>query len=142
MNGRPVLWLGSALVYARFCFRYTDCAGPLAPDEIASFVQRLEAGGFDDQQIADLRVFMETDTGRQFLMVNALDYVEDPPDVEGAPDGASAQALMDLYMEHMSAQFLARAAPPIVIGDAIGPALDVVGFDPRLPRQPSATERP
>ena len=78
------IWAPAALLYLAFVGWYTDFGGPLRESEITDYLERLEAVGFSDEQRTRIRGFMESDTGRQFFMVNALDYADDPPDVEGA----------------------------------------------------------
>ena len=129
MRRRSLIWGIPALLYAVFFAWYTDLRGPLEPAEIDAFVTTLQERGFTPEHQAHLREFMQADTGREFLMVNAIDMAEDPPDVEGAPPGATAEQLMDHYMEHMYAQLFQRASHPVVMGGAIFGLLDRVGID-------------
>ncbi len=126
---RNLIWAIPALVYAFFVAWYTDFGGPLGAGEIDTYLARFEALGFDEARRDRMRRFMVSDTGRQFLMVNVIDYADDPPDVEGAEPGESAQQLMDRYMEHMYAELFSRACHPTIIGDAVFRALDLVGVD-------------
>jgi len=123
------IWALPALVYAAFVGWYTDFGGPLSHDEIASYLERFEALGFSEERRERIRAFMEGDTGRQFLMLNAVDYADDPPDVEGAEPGESATQLMNRYMEHMYAELFLRACHPTVMGEAAFRALDLVGVE-------------
>lgn len=129
MSRRTLIWGIPALLYAVFFIWYTDLGGPLEPEEIDRFAASVAERGFTPAQQARLREFMEADTGREFLMVNVIDMAEDPPDVEGAEPGLTAEQLMNHYMEHMYAQLLQRASHPVVMGDAVFTAMDVVGID-------------
>ncbi len=126
---RILIWALPTLVYAAFVGWYTDFGGPLRDDEIAIYLERFEALGFSQARRDRIGRFMQADTGRQFLMLNAIDYADDPPDVEGAEPGESATELMNRYMEHMYAELFSRACHPTVIGDAVFPALDMVGVE-------------
>jgi hypothetical protein len=117
------------LLYAAFVAWYTDFGGPLGADEIATYLARLEAQGLPAESRERIRRFMESDGGRQFLMLNAIDYAEDPPDVPGAEPGESASQLMNRYMEHMYVELLRRACHPTVLGNAVHTAMDLVGVD-------------
>jgi len=117
------------LFYGAFVAWYTDLGGPLAETEISTYLEKLEAQGFPADARGRIRRFMESDTGRQFLMLNTIDYAEDPPDTPGAEPGESAEQLMNRYMEHMYAELLKRACHPIIMGNAIHTAMDLVGVD-------------
>ena len=123
------IWATPALLYALFVGWYTDFGGPLSDDEIAMYLGRFEAIGFSQERRDRMQRFMESDTGRQFLMLNAIDYADDPPDVPGATPGESAAQLMGRYMEHMFPTLFAHACHPTFMGDAVFRALDLVGVD-------------
>lgn len=129
MTTRVKLWLVPALLYAAFVFWYTDFKGPLTEEEIAGFTGTMQANGSAPDTIAFIEQFMRGDSGRQFLMVNNIDMNENPPDVEGAEAGASADELMARYMEHMIPALLSRACHPALMGAAVYPAMDLVGID-------------
>jgi hypothetical protein len=129
MNKRAGLWSTAGLIYLLFTAWYTDFGGPLRSDEVEAFLEEIGQAGFSELQQQRLRVFMENDSGRQFLMVNNIDYNEHPPDVVGAEPGESAQQLMNRYMEHMMRELLKRACHPVVMGPAVYRAMDVVGIE-------------
>ena len=129
MNKRLLLWLVPGLLYVLFVTWYTDFGGPLSETEIAGFKQRLRENGMNPDQLERIESFMRSDSGRQFLMVNNIDVNENPPDVEGATPGESAEQLMGRYMEHMYPQLFKRASHPAVIGDAVHTAMDLVGIE-------------
>jgi hypothetical protein len=130
MNRRRIwIWLIPAFLYAAFVGWYTDFRGPLREEEISIYLERFEALGFSDERRNRIARFMRSDSGRQFFMVNIVDYADDPPDVEGAAPGESAEQLMNRYMEHMYAQLFARACHPSVVGTAVHHALDLVGVE-------------
>ncbi len=129
MTARALIWGIPAALYAVFAWWYTDLGGPLEPDEIDAFVAGFEARDTDPEVVAQLRRFMETDSGRQFLMLNVLDMNETPPDVEGAEPGESAEQLMGRYMQHMYRELLRRACHPVVAGDAVHRSMDLVGIE-------------
>lgn len=128
-RSRLLIWGIPTLLYGLFVGWYTDFGGPLGPDEIEAYVGRFEAIGFAPEAIDRMRGFMESDTGRQFLMLNVVDYAADPPDVPGASPGESAEQLMARYMEHMIPALLSRACHPTIIGNAVHRAIDLVGVD-------------
>ena len=128
MRKRQILWLVPTVIYALFTFWYTDFGGPLTEEEIADYSETL-AERMAPDRLQYITQFMRNDTGRQFLMVNNIDNNETPPDVEGAEPGESAAQLMGRYMEHMYAQLSKRASHPVIAGNAIHDALDLVGVE-------------
>ncbi len=129
MQRRYVIWGVPALVFVVFTLWYTDFGGPLTEAEISTYMNKLEAHNAPPEMRDRLRAFMETDTGRQFLMVNIIDFNENPPDVPGAEPGETAQQLMDRYMEHMYAELFKRACHPTTMGNAVFAAMDLVGME-------------
>lgn len=127
-RSRAFLWSVPAAFYLLFSYWYTDFGGPLSPPEIAAFTEQMRANGAEPAQIANLQRFMESDTGRQFLMVNNIDMAENPPPVAGAEPGESAGQLMNRYMEHMYPELFKRACHPAFMGPAVFSAMDIVGI--------------
>ena len=74
MTTRSKLWLTSFTLYAVFFCWYTDFRAPLTEQEIDEFVAVRLADGADPAQIARAEDLFRGDTGRQFLMFNAIDY--------------------------------------------------------------------
>lgn len=129
MTARQKLWLAPALLYAAFAIWYTDFGGPISDEEVDQYVATMIENGSDPEVIAFIEAFARQDSGRQFLMVNNIDMNENPGDVEGAEPGEDAQSLMARYMEHMFPALLARASHPVMMGNAVYPAMDVVGIE-------------
>lgn len=129
MSRRKLLWVIPALLYAAFVAWYTDFGGPLSDAEVDRFVAVMRDNGADPQVVAFIEAFARGDTGRQFLMVNNIDYSDNPGDVPGAQPGESAQQLMGRYMEHMLPALLSRASHPVLMGNAVYPSIDVVGIE-------------
>jgi len=129
MSTRTRLWLIPALVYAAFFLWYTDLGGPLSDAEVDDFMATMTANGSDPEVIAFVERFAREDSGRQFLMVNNIDLNENPPAVEGAEPGESADQLMARYMEHMIPALLSRACHPVLVGSAVYPTMDLVGIE-------------
>ena len=129
MSPRLKLWLFPTLLYALFVFWYTDFSGPLSDAEIDEIVNTMTSNGSKPEMIALIEKFAREDSGRQFLMLNTIDYNENPPDVAGAEPGESAEQLMGRYMEHMFPALLSRASHPVFMGPAVYPSMDIVGIE-------------
>jgi hypothetical protein len=129
MTIRNKLWLISALIYGAFVYWYTDFGGPVTDAEIQDWKQSMQVNGTSPERITYFERFLKEDTGRQFLMLNAIDMNETPPNVEGAEAGESASQLMGRYMEHMIGELLGRASHPVIMGQAPFTAIDLVGIE-------------
>ncbi len=129
MPARTKIWLFPALLYAVFVLWYTDFGGPLSDAEVDTFLAAMTSNGSDPEVIAFIEKFAREDSGKQFLMVNNIDYNEQPPEVPGAEPGESAQQLMGRYMEHMIPALLKRASHPVLMGAAVYPSMDLVGIE-------------
>ena len=129
MSGRSKLWLFSAALYGAFVFWYTDFGGPLDQAEINSWKKIMLTRGLSPERISYYETFLQEDTGRQFLMFNAIDMNENPPRVEGAEAGETAEQLMSRYMEHMIFELLSKASHPVIIGDAAFTVIDLSGIE-------------
>ena len=116
-------------IYAFFWLWYTPLGGPLTANEIDQYVATLEARNADEAAIEQLRAFAANDDGGSFIMVNALDLKDaiEPP--AGMPADSTADDVMGVYMEHMFPALFARASHPVVAGDAIFTAMDIVGIE-------------
>ena len=126
---RLLIWGIPALLYAIFLGWYMDFGGPLSPSEVEVYLDEFRALGAPEEGLERIRIFMETDSGRPFVMVNVIDFADDPPDVEGAEPGESSEQLMGRYMEHMFPELLMRASHPSFMGEAFYPAIDLVGTE-------------
>jgi hypothetical protein len=122
-------WLLLAAVWLTFFSWYTSFEGPLTEEEVAFVLDSLQARSAAPEDVARLRRFLESDTGDDFVMVNLIEMNDPPPKMEGVPEDATAQDLMDRYMEHMYPELFARASHPVLMGQATAPALDIWGIE-------------
>ena len=129
MTSRTKVWLVSALIYGAFVFWYTDLNGPITEEELQDWKSSMQANGSRPERIAYFEKFFRDDTGRQFLMLNAIDLNENPPQVEGADANETADQLMARYLEHMLSEFFWRACHPVITGDAVFTAFDLAGIE-------------
>jgi len=129
MTIRRATWAIPAIVYIVFFSWYTNLAGPLNDDEIARYVHLFETAGLAPDRIATLRLFMEEDTGDDFYMINALELRAEPESVGEVEAGETSEQVMGRYMAHMYPELFRRACHPAFFGQAVAPALDLVGIE-------------
>ena len=105
-------------------------------------MEQAEAADVAPEDIAKMREFMESDTGDDFVMVNLIEMNDPPPKMEGVPGDATAQDLMDRYMEHMYPELFKRASHPVLFGTATAPWVTVAGSRARSPAGVRSNARP
>ena len=119
MRRSLILWSILAALYLGFRLWYDGGGGPLTPAEVQHYVSILEARGMDPARVENLRGFLASDTGNDFVMANFID-LKDVPD---------AQQELDRYMAHMYPAMFARAGHPVLAGPVVAGALDLWGID-------------
>ena len=122
-------WLATSLAYVLFFVWYTDLRGPLSETEVNRFIATMTANGLPQERVDYYAKFLREDTGREFIMVNALDKNQSPPPAAGAPPSADADTLLGLYMQHMWPELLKRACHPVIAGPAVYTVIDIHGIE-------------
>lgn len=122
-------WAVLAITYAVFFYWYTSFEGPLRADEIAHFTEVLEEAPVSDETRERWIGFMQSDTGGDFAMWNAVDFLETPKPIEGVDPGETGQEVASRYADPFFAMAFRRASHPVMGGDAAGPALEVWGIE-------------
>ena len=130
MPRAATIWFLAILAYGAFYSWYTGFAGPLSPVEVEMYLARIEEGGeADAERLARLRTFLEEDTGKDFVMVNAILMRDQPLREEGVRADETSQEVLNRYMAYMWPALLRRACHPVVMGQAVAPAMDVWGIE-------------
>ncbi len=132
MNTTKWTWLVIAALYGAFFSWYTSFKGPLSAEEIDHYLALFTENnpGSSPQQLANMRAFMEQDTGDDFVMINIIDMYEQPLQIEGVEAGESSDQVLGRYMEYMLPAMLSRASHPVFMGNAVTPrAMDVMNAE-------------
>ena len=127
---KNIHWYFFIFFYVFFFIWYTNLSGPLNDKEIKFFMKVIsERAVNDEQRIERLRKFMEEDDGKDFFMVNFLDYNDTPETMPATGKGASSSNLMNYYMEYMYPEMFKRASHPVFFSDVFFPAMDIVSAE-------------
>ena len=130
MNWTRAIWGALGVLYLAFFVWYTPLSGPLTDDEITRYMTLVEErGNADEETLAILRSFLESDTGDDFVIVNVIDMHETPLQVEGVSPGETSQQVLAKYMEYMLPALLRRACHPVLFGSAASDAVDTFGIE-------------
>ena len=122
------VWLVCGLIYAGFFSWYTSFGGPLTEEEIERYCNRFaeRTPPTPPEQLASLRLFMEEDTGDDFVMLNVIDIYEEPRRVEGVEPGETGDDVLGKYMAYMYPALFSRASHPVLFGSAAHTAMDLM----------------
>ena len=122
-------WSILGIVYALFFYWYTSFGGPLSDEEIAHYTKVLASNPEMNANSERWISFMESDTGDDWAMWNAVDLFDTPKQVEGVEPGDTAEEVVNRYAEPFFAKALSRAAHPVMGGTAANTALDIWGIE-------------
>jgi len=127
MNTRITITAALALIYLLFFGWYSSFSGPVTQQEIDEAISHMSAQGANPDQLANLRYFLENDSGDDFVMLNFIQF-NPAESVPGADrNTVEAQTILSNYMAYMWPALLSRACHPVVVGSAASPSLDVWG---------------
>jgi hypothetical protein len=120
-------WLVIAITYLGFFSWYTSFNGPLNPQEIEYYIEKVNA---TSEELASFRKFMEEDDGRDFVMINIMEMYDTPLQIEGVKPGETTDQVLAKYMEYMFPAMLSKASHPVFRGNAASLlAMDIMNAD-------------
>lgn len=123
------VWLALGLAYLAFFFWYTPFGGPLEQAEIDEYLTMLSRNGVDPEKVAVWRTFLESDSGGDFAMFNAIQMRDTPLPVDGVSPGATSEEILARYTRPFLGRALRSAAHPVLLGSAAAPAVDLWGIE-------------
>ena len=121
--------LALGVLYVVFFSWYTSFGGPLSSEEIARYTKLVSSYETDPESLAAWIRFMETDTGDDFAMLNAIDFHDTPLPGPGIDPEDTTDEVMAKYTGPFMAQALRNAAHPVLLGTAAARALDLWGIE-------------
>jgi len=87
------------------------------------------ANGVEPERIALWRGFLESDTGDDFAMLNAIELRETPLAMEGVEPGESSAEVLSRYTTPFMGRAFRSAAHPVFMGSAAHEAVDLWGIE-------------
>lgn len=125
-----IIWATAFFLYSIFWLWYVGFRKPLSKTEIDYYLKEL--GKFNNnsaQGLADLRQFLENDTGKSFVMVNSISLKKTPDLIEGVKAGDSSIKTLITYHKSFMSAMLKRAGIGIFQGRVAGKSVDVIGIE-------------
>jgi hypothetical protein len=125
------IWLGAAGLYAVFRLWYDSWRGPLRPEEVEPLLAALrETPGAALNDLDTLRRFLESDDGREFIMLNLVRVApgEVPHPTTGVPTPAAR--LLREYIAGFLPALLRRGGHPALQARKVGGYVDAWNVAP------------
>ena len=126
------IWVTTLLVYLVFRLWYDGLRKPLTAEEVEEYTRLLEerAGAGDEVDLAVMRKFLEEDDGKEFIMMNLLQYNPSPMKHPDTGCDAQAESIIQEYFKPFMGQVIRRAGHPVIAGRAVGGYLDAWNTPP------------
>ena len=131
MTATKWTWLVIAVIYITFFSWYTSFKGPLTQAEIEHYLELSQVRDPDAsaEGLANIRAFMEEDSGDDFVMINIIHMYDTPLQIDGVEPGETTDEVLTKYMEYMLPAMLSRASHPVFRGPAVSRALDIMNAE-------------
>ena len=125
------IWLLALLAYLAFRLWYDGLRKPLTAEEVEEYARLLEQrGDFDALDQAVMRKFLEEDDGKEFIMMNLLQFNPSPMKHPDTGQDARADSVLQEYFRPFMGQVVRRAGHPVIAGRAVGGYLDAWNTPP------------
>jgi len=122
-------WLALAGTYCAFFLWYTPLGGPLEQVEIEEFLAMFASNDVPPERIVVWRAFLESDTGGDFAMLNAIEMRAKPLPIEGVLASETSEEILARYTRPFLGRAFRSAAHPVLLGRAAAPAVDLWGIE-------------
>ncbi len=116
------IWFVAVFIYLAFRLWYDGPGKPLTPGEIEHFTQIIKDR--DPESVATLRKFMAEDDGREFIMVNLIEFNPSPVIHPDTGQEVRARAMLMAYFKPFMSAMLRRAGHPVLSMAGAGGYLD------------------
>ncbi len=127
-----LIWVITLLVYLAFRLWYDGLRKPLTAEEVEKYSRLFEqhAGAGDEVDLAVMRKFLEEDDGKEFIMMNLLQYNPSPMKHPDTGQDAQADSILQEYFRPFMGRVIRRAGHPGIAGRAVGGYLDAWNTPP------------
>lgn len=126
-----IIWGSALAAYLLFRLWYDNWSGPLKPSEVEAFLAQMEGryqGTGNDPAV--LRAFLESDDGREFVMLNLVKAEMGP--VEDPQTGQKVQGfeLLKRYSKNFMPVLFKKGGHPGIVGRKVGGYVDAWNTEP------------
>ena len=126
-----VIWAIVAALYGAFRLWYDNWRGKLTPAEIETYFAKLEGRADTTPEArANLRKFLESDDGRDFVMFNIVKATQAPVADPISGELVPGVSLLQRYSKHFVPVLIRNGGHPAIVRRKIGPYLDSWATEP------------
>ena len=124
------IWGAGAVLYGVFTLWYNNWRGPLAKEEVATYMARLEKNPqVEPERLDAVRRFLESDDGGEFYMFNVISTFREPVEMPGTGEKKPAREVLEKYTSYFMGELFRRAGHPAFAGPAAGGVVEEWGID-------------
>ncbi|HVH17186.1 MAG TPA: hypothetical protein VNF72_02690 [Myxococcota bacterium] len=124
------IWGAAAVLYGVFTLWYNNWRGPLAKEEVATYMARLEKNPqVEPERLDAVRRFLESDDGGEFYMFNVISTFREPVEMPGTGEKKPAREVLEKYTSYFMGELFRRAGHPAFAGPAAGGVVEEWGID-------------
>ena len=125
------IWATALLVYLVFRLWYDGLRKPLTAKEVEEYTRLFEQrNDIEAVDLAVMRKFLEEDDGKEFIMMNLLQYNPSPMKHPDTGQDVQADSVLQEYFRPFMGQVIRRAGHPVIAGRAVGGYLDAWNTPP------------
>ena len=125
-----IIWSTAFVLYAVFWLWYVGFRKPLSKSEIDHYLTALSKFNNNSaEELANMRQFLEKDTGKSFVMVNSISLKKTPDLIEGVKEGDSSIKTLIAYHKPFMKLMLKKGGIGIFQGRVAGKSVDVIGIE-------------
>lgn len=119
------IWLTASALYLAFLYWYINWSGPIAAEEIGSYIEKFSKGSGAAHTDADVvRRFMEEDDGKEFVMQNFVTLHSGKMSHPVTGEQVNPQDVLAGYFKPFAKELFKRGGHPVFMTRKVGGYID------------------
>ena len=119
------IWLTASALYLAFLYWYINWSGPIAAEEIDSYIEKFSKGSGAAHTDADVvRRFMEEDDGKEFVMQNFVTLHSGKMSHPVTGEQVNPQDVLAGYFKPFAKELFKRGGHPVFMTRKVGGYID------------------
>ena len=119
------IWLTASALYLAFLYWYINWSGPIAAEEMGSYIEKFSKGSGAAHTDADVvRRFMEEDDGKEFVMQNFVTLHSGKMSHPVTGEQVNPQDVLAGYFKPFAKELFKRGGHPVFMTRKVGGYID------------------